>query len=181
VDAGNGCVNLALEPGDLACKADSDCTETDTGLVCPSGCRCGGTAANLAAAARISAAEPPATGAVCPCPAFGTPRCVGGQCTLCGFGPGQPAGCAPDAGKVCVTITATAFDQSCTQASDCVPVDFGTLCDGSCRCGLGGFINASALPAYDQAVSGVQFSMMCGCPAGILPACYSGVCSLPGG
>ena len=40
---------------------------------------------------------PLGTGTACPCPPDGVTRCLQNQCTLCGFGPNQPAGC-PDGG-----------------------------------------------------------------------------------
>jgi hypothetical protein len=91
------CVFVQLMAGDTACSGDPDCTLTSVGKICTGSCGCGSTPANMAAATRIGAATAGLQLEACPCAFPGNPRCVMGVCILCGFGPGQPAGC-PDGG-----------------------------------------------------------------------------------
>jgi len=92
-DDGAECVDLEVASSDLSCVSDQDCVPSLTGKVCEGQCACGDTSVNAAAAARYQSETASLTLEACPCPAQGEPRCLGGQCTLCGFGPNQPAGC----------------------------------------------------------------------------------------
>jgi hypothetical protein len=82
-----------LVHSDLSCGSDSDCELVRTGEVCNGQCSCGSTPINAAAAARFQADTASLTLEACPCADPGEARCLGGQCTLCGLGPNQSAGC----------------------------------------------------------------------------------------
>jgi hypothetical protein len=89
-DAGKSCVDITVQPSDLTCVRDSDCTTAETGLICSTDmCHCPTTAVNQVAAKRISSETPPIVN-VCACVDIGVSSCIQGQCTFCG-GPGQPA------------------------------------------------------------------------------------------
>ena len=91
--SGGKCVSVEITPYDTACSADDDCTLTVSGAVCAGQCGCGSTPVNMAAASRIESQTSGVSLEGCPCVDPGEARCLGGQCTLCGFGPKQP-GCA---------------------------------------------------------------------------------------
>jgi hypothetical protein len=95
-DAGAGggsCVNVDLSTYDQSCHADSDCIDVTSGRICTGGCACGGSTINADGEARYQATVAGVQTLACPCPADGIPRCIQNHCTLCGFGPNQPAGC----------------------------------------------------------------------------------------
>jgi len=79
-----------------------------------------------------------------------------------------------DAGQACVDIVLSTYDQSCNQASDCMTIQAGEVCNGDCACG-GSPVNISGQARYDQAVSGIRFEG-CPCPASPPPACIAGTC-----
>ena len=186
-----GCVDLEVLPSDLSCGSDQDCTFSRSGNVCNGDCAlgCGGTPVNVSAAARYESETSSLTFEGCPCLDPGEPRCLGGQCALCGFGPDQPAGCNVDGGIVtfedggifivdggeldmgisdadggtCVDIELASYDQSCNQPSDCTLIQTGEVCSGQCACG-GSPVNVAGQSRYDQATSGIAFGH-CGCPA----------------
>lgn len=80
-----------------------------------------------------------------------------------------------DAGRTCVDISSTAFDQSCQANADCVMVATGTLCDQQCDCGGNTAINQNALGAYQMSLDGITLAA-CPCPAPPPPACAGGHC-----
>jgi hypothetical protein len=108
------CIDIELNPIELTCESDTDCFLVVTGQVCPGytpsadgtmGSLCYTAAANIEGVKRTSAAiggVPPAQGATGPafCDAtVGSPRCVAGECTICGPIPGSaPHECPADAG-----------------------------------------------------------------------------------
>jgi hypothetical protein len=99
VDAGSDgqvCVNVDLSTYDTSCQTSSDCADITSGILCTGSCACGGSAINSAGLARYqSAVASLGSATACPCPAEGVVACVDSKCTVCGFGPNQPAGC-PD-------------------------------------------------------------------------------------
>ncbi|HEY8088795.1 MAG TPA: hypothetical protein VIF09_13140 [Polyangiaceae bacterium] len=184
-DASAVCVEVAPESFVLTCQQDSDCTGVTTGTVCSGSCDCGGnTAINQSSLAAYQAAISSIQLSTCPCPQGGVPRCVTGQCALCGV-----PGICPDAGitppadasaadadaSACVTVVASSFGDSCNKASDCVYVTMGTLCPGDCNCG-NTFIDTSSEVAYQDAVSSIQFGS-CPCAAAPAAVCKAGVCA----
>jgi hypothetical protein len=197
---GAGCVNLEVLPPDLACGSDQDCELVRTGEVCNGQCSCGDTPVNTAAAARFQSETASLRLEACPCADPGEARCFGGQCTLCGFGPNQPAGCndaggittIPDGGifivdggeldtaisttdgATCVDIDVSTYAQSCMQASDCILIQTGEVCSGQCSCG-GLPVSASEQSRYDQATSGITFGA-CSCPKEVAPSCFENRC-----
>jgi hypothetical protein len=105
-DDGSGCVDIEPSADELACAMDRDCTLVVIGTVCPGyvptvgsklGTLCENGAANGSGAARIAAqlaAVPPQAedAGFDFCDAIpGTPRCLQGQCTICGPYIGAPA------------------------------------------------------------------------------------------
>jgi hypothetical protein len=158
-DSGAGCVDVEIVPSDLSCASDQDCTLALSGNICNGQCSCAGTPVNAAAAARLQSEIASLALHECPCPKSGEPRCVGGQCTLCGLGLNQPAGCGDSGtvtiedggivtvdggesdtgiadadGGMCVYIEPSTYDQSCNQASDCILIQTGEVCSGQCQC-----------------------------------------------
>jgi hypothetical protein len=83
-----------------------DCVLVSEGRICAGGdaCLCPAGAINVAGQSRYiaqlddleSRTSPSPSGIPCMCPYFGSPRCVAGQCVLCGGASGS-AGC-PDGG-----------------------------------------------------------------------------------
>ena len=97
----------------------------------------------------------------------------GGACTM--------GGCPADAGS-CSTakISASSYDQSCTQNADCVAVWDGSVCT-NCRC-PNAAINRSALPQYQSDLAAMHPTpSICDCPAFPPPTCLSGTCTTPRG
>ena len=190
---GGSCVDLVVTPSDVSCGSNSDCTLMNTGEVCGGQCLCGDTPVNTTASARFQSQIASLTFRECPCASPGEARCLGGQCTRCGFGPGDPAGCydagtgttdaSPDTGTstgdggTCVDILLSAYDQSCTSASDCIFIQTGEVCSGNCACG-GQPVNASQEARYQQAIRGITFGL-CGCPVQLAPTCVGNRCTLP--
>jgi hypothetical protein len=87
------CIDVAPSDYDRSCQADGDCVLMTAGTFCANGPRCFCADATINArdqaryAARwadVQALLADSTGPVCHCPASGMPRCVAGQCTLCG-------------------------------------------------------------------------------------------------
>jgi hypothetical protein len=75
-----------------------------------------------------------------------------------------------------VNIDVSTYDVSCNQASDCIGITAGRLCDGDCTCG-GATINLSGQAQYDSAISSIQLGL-CGCPLEGAPECLDHVCTL---
>jgi hypothetical protein len=189
---GGTCVDLVVIPSDVSCGSNSDCTLMNTGEVCGGQCLCGDTPVNTTASARFQSQIASLTFRECPCASPGEARCLGGQCTRCGFGPGDPAGCydagtgttdagrdtgiSTDDGGTCVDILLSAYDQSCTSASDCIFIQTGEVCSGNCACG-GQPVNASQESRYQQAIRGITFGL-CGCPVQLAPTCVGNKCTL---
>jgi hypothetical protein len=195
-DGSAECVDLEVAPSDLSCVSDQDCALSLTGNVCEGQCACGDTSVNAAAAARYQSETAALTFEACPCPAQGEPRCLGGQCTLCGFGPNPPAGCDDtgiitiedggifdgsevdsqisdaDAGT-CVDIDLSTYDSSCNQASDCIVI-LTQACSGACACG-GLPVNASEQSRYQQEISGITL-VLCPCGFETTPQCIDDQC-----
>jgi hypothetical protein len=129
-DAGTGathgvsCVDFEVGPSDLSCGSDSDCALVRTGEVCSGQCLCGDSPVNAAAAARFQSETASLTLEGCPCAFPGEAHCLGGQCTLCGLGPNQPAGCGElgttlaDGGAVDGGGGADAATDGATQSGD---------------------------------------------------------------
>jgi hypothetical protein len=92
----SACVNIDLSTYDRSCKADSDCIQISSGMLCSPTCLCGGSAINIDGQARYDDAIAPLEPGLCPCPFLGPTRCVAGECTVCGVGP-NPFNC-PDGG-----------------------------------------------------------------------------------
>jgi hypothetical protein len=183
-DAGPKCVDFEPTLSDLTCGSDQDCALVRTGEVCKSQCSCGDTPVNAGAAARFASDTAPLDLASCPCAFEGEPRCIAGQCTLCGFGGNQPAGCADAAapspgtdGGMCVDIDLSTYDQSCVRASDCIVILTGEVCSSECTCG-GSPVNGSEQPRYEEATSGITFGK-CFCPVELAPSCVGNKCVLP--
>jgi hypothetical protein len=198
-DGGSTCVDIDVAPSDLACGSDPDCDLVRTGEVCDGQCSCGDTPVNLGAAARAQSETASLTLEGCPCADPGTARCIGGQCTLCGFGPDAPAGCNEDAGVItiedagilivdasesdssisadgntCVDVDLSTYSQSCVLATDCVLIQPGEVCSGDCACS-GSPVNASELSRYEQATRGITFGD-CPCPAQFPIECRGNMC-----
>ncbi len=191
--SGSGsCVDVTVPPSALTCESDSDCTIVATGQLCSTSCFCPLSPVNNASAAGIRAQYPVQTGGIaCGCLIDGAPRCLSGVCTLCSGGPDDPSGCndggistgddsgivigVPDASTgTCVEIDLSDYSTTCNTASDCISINTGSVCDGSCACG-GSLINVSGQAAYEQAIAGITFA---GCPcAEQLPSCVNGECA----
>jgi hypothetical protein len=99
VQADSGiCVNVDLSTYDTSCQTSADCTDITSGTLCTGYCACGGSAINSSGLARYeNAVAPLGNQTECPCPASPPIACVGGTCTVCGYGQNQPEGC-PDGG-----------------------------------------------------------------------------------
>jgi hypothetical protein len=79
-------------------------------------------------------------------------------------------------------ISASDYDQSCTVDTDCQQVGSGNYCQNTyCICG-GSAINKAAVAQFELDVSetplgsGALGTMVCSCPAEIVPCCRSGKC-----
>jgi hypothetical protein len=101
-----------------------------------------------------------------------------------GVGEGHEAGQASDGavgddGGTCIDVDTSTYDLSCQQASDCITVSAGRICDGySCLCG-GSTINASGQARYEAAIASLRptdAGPFCECPASIAPHCLQGTC-----
>jgi hypothetical protein len=152
-DGGSACVNIEVVPSDLSCGSDQECELVRTGKVCNGQCSCGDTPVNAASATRFQFETASLSLEGCPCAFEGEARCLGGQCTLCGLGPNQPAGCGDaetttveDGGIVTVdgggseTGTDSAMESgdsagTCSGTNFCACTNF---CVSTCRCGDGG-------------------------------------------
>jgi hypothetical protein len=77
------------------------------------------------------------------------------------------------------TIDATNYDQSCTQASDCVAVASGDFCSANaCTC-ENAAISASAATQYQNDLSkAVQHPVTCPCPTPPTVECNQGTCQI---
>ncbi len=177
----SGCIDVGIDPKDQTCTTSDDCTFAPTGAICAGQCDCGSTPVNQATASTVEAETAGLGLAECPCAAEGMPTCVFGLCVDCG-GPNPPGGCPGavivDAGppSSCVVIELPVFDTSCHQASDCVSIYAGELCDGFCAC-PNATINVSSLPEYDQTIAGIEQGE-CACPASNNPVCFGGQCRI---
>jgi hypothetical protein len=92
VDAGPFCRDIDVSTFDTSCQADGDCVIVTTGHICTNSCLCGGSTINQVDYMRWVSETQGLGGELCPCPAFGTPRCIQHTCTVCA--PWMPApGC----------------------------------------------------------------------------------------
>jgi len=188
------CVDFELGPSDLECASDGDCNTVRTGTICSGECSCGSTPVNMSGSDRFGSATSGLTLDACPCAFPGEPRCIGGQCAVCGFGPDQPAGCADGGGAVdagadvsttsdagtCFDLDLSSLDTSCETSSDCVGAMSGELCStDNCRCNTSS-ISADAASAYDQLLAEVPAMAgpgpFCNCPAAWIPTCIAHQC-----
>jgi hypothetical protein len=187
----NGCEDIEVSPAELVCSTDQDCVLVVTGPVCPgyvpsigykAGTLCLSGIANSSGQARIA-------GQIASIPhgndageefcdnAVGTPRCLGGQCTVCGpFAEGPPAcfvdGSTSDA-SMDAAIDAAEAGGPCATTSDC-PAGFGC-----------GFLIAQGCSAHGQCLappSGANCAsgrVECGCDGApvYVPNCdgYDGI------
>lgn len=87
------CVDVDLSTYSESCSVDTDCVVVTSGNICTGSCACGGSVISASEQSRYDQAIQGIQTAECPCPSEGTPRCLGGTCTLCSFGPNQPPGC----------------------------------------------------------------------------------------
>lgn len=104
--------------------------------------------------------------------AAGNPSATGGSSGAAGSGPtdgGTPARC--------VSVDPSSYDQSCNQASDCVYVIAGQVCNQTCNCG-NALINATSRPQYEQAIASIRLSQ-CFCPNEPVPQCIHHECVIP--
>jgi hypothetical protein len=98
------CIDMSPSGFDQACTGDPDCIRVAVGTMCTNApwCMCAAASINVADQARYEAALEDMQSRItpgpqgCSCPFFGSPRCVGSRCTLCG-GAGSSPGC-PDGG-----------------------------------------------------------------------------------
>jgi hypothetical protein len=85
----------------------------------------------------------------------------------------------PDAAADC-SISATAFDTTCTTSNDCQLAWFGDVCDPVCaQCVPNSAINASSVPAYEAAFAALlpDGGSGCFCPrAFVVATCNQGTC-----
>jgi hypothetical protein len=172
IDGGGArCVTLEVLPSDLSCESDQDCTVSRSGNVCEGDCvlECGRTPINVSAAARNQSETSSLSLEDCPCLDPGEPRCLGGQCAVCGFGPNPPAGCNDDGGVVTIedggifvvdggepdsgTSDAggeqdggTSTTPGCRSAEDCPASSLSGICSGP--------ISPASLCAREPACSG---------------------------
>jgi hypothetical protein len=191
------CVDVEVTPSDIACVSDSDCELIRTGTLCDGQCSCGDTAVNAAGAATASQETSSLTLEGCPCADPGPTRCIANQCTLCGLGSAQPAGCdldggvdvpppdagsfdggvfKGDAGEACVEVDVSTYDQSCNTSSDCIAIETGEVCTGDCACGNGA-VNIAGQARYDETVNAVALGD-CSCIAELPVQCLSNTCVL---
>ena len=91
VDAGGACVTIDPTSFDPSCKLDSDCMAIAAGTFCSGQpwCMCPAAAINVDGQGQYQADQqalqslgPQPIG--CGCPYFGSPRCIGNVCTVCG-------------------------------------------------------------------------------------------------
>jgi hypothetical protein len=189
---GATCVDIAASSFDLSCNSDSDCVSVPGfGQLCDGYypmCALGTlNASSLSSYQSLLTPLTPATVYDCP---EGTPTCVKHVCTICAPGPGGALTCEDETsdggggsdgttgsdGGECVYIDLASYDQSCKSASDCVGIQIGEVCSGSCNCG-GSLINQSGLARYENATRGIKFDD-CPCAADGLPQCVEGKCTL---
>jgi len=82
-------------------------------------------------------------------------------------------------GPACVYVDPSTYDTSCNQASDCVYVTTGEVCDGYCQ-GCGNtLINQDGLARYDQTVASIVVGQ-CGCDLQVPPSCVNHQCASEG-
>jgi hypothetical protein len=102
----------------------------------------------------------------------------GGSSTGGGGGAGGGTAVSPgEPGESCVNVDLSAYDTSCIQNTDCISVNVGQVCSGTCLCGGGGAISASAQPEYKAALSSIQTNDTCPCPPARPVACVAGQCT----
>ena len=132
-----------------------------------------------------SAGCPMFGGGVCPantmCNVYFCPSTAPTYATPCSCGSdGQWIGlCAASCpAQACVDIDLSTYDTSCVENIDCITIQSGEVCSGSCDCG-GSPVSASEQARYDQATSGIVFAG-CPCPSGGLLECIAGTCVICG-
>lgn len=102
---------------------------------------------------------------------------VGGGPSTAGASGSSSSGGSSGVGGHCAYVDLSTYDQSCHQASDCVYIQSGDVCDGLCRCG-NAVVNASEQKRYAQAVSSIQ-SGICNCRDMHVPQCIGHRCTIP--
>jgi hypothetical protein len=80
----------------------------------------------------------------------------------------------PD-GNVCVAIDVSTYDTACTEDSDCIEVNQGAICTGSCLCG-GASINKVDQGRYSSVVNEIS-TELCPCASWGPPVCNGGKCA----
>jgi hypothetical protein len=106
----------------------------------------------------------------------------------CGGRVGSPLTVPPDGGTTiitqvdgatCVDIEAASYDQSCNVDNDCVGINVGQICEGSCfGCAPNTAINVSGEGRYEAATAPVSGGDLCPCPASSAPRCANNTCIL---
>ena len=124
-------------------------------------------------------APPPSD--ACVVPVCNLPNCAVGSTIVPQYGPDGCETCSicvpPDAGSgACSSISAASYDQSCTQASDCVAVYSGALCGDSCAC-ANSAISTGAQSQYNSDLSASTYER-CPCASPPPVACTSGTCAV---
>jgi len=146
----------------------------DTGMACP--CAFEGEARCVASQCTLCGMgmnEPPGCSVTTTVDAGAPDGASDGGTSTSDASPGDAVVVGSDGG-LCVNVDLSTYDQSCSQASDCIVILTGDVCDGTCGCG-GSPVNISGQARYDQAISGVSFAP-CGCPAEFPPECVAGQC-----
>jgi hypothetical protein len=106
---------------------------------------------------------------------------------LCTGSSDASTGDAGSDGAVCIDLTPSTFDQTCTLDSDCFMVTGGHFCSGApwCMCGLAA-INVDGQSRYQQELKDIQSRLTpgprgCSCPFLGRPTCVSKQCVLCSG
>jgi hypothetical protein len=89
-----------------------------------------------------------------------------------------PDGGCPN-GKVCGTIHASDYDQTCTTSADCGLVTEGDTCTLPCTACFNAAVNKTARPQYlSDFSSKVAFEKLCSCANLLHAVCDAGVCGI---
>jgi hypothetical protein len=160
-----------------ACTTDACSGVALPCVPCPYGSTGMGHDSNGCATCPICAAPP---SDACVVPVCNLPNCAVGSTIVPQYGADGCETCPicapPDAGSGSCSISATSYDRSCTQSSDCVAVYSGALCGSSCIC-ANSAINVEAQAQYETDLSASTFAR-CPCPSGPAVACTGGTCGL---
>jgi hypothetical protein len=85
----------------------------------------------------------------------------------------HPSSSSAGTGGACVNVDPASYDTSCNAASDCFPLQAGSVCDGSCACGNFA-ANKSGQTRYSNEIGSLRLAA-CFCPA-LSIACVNGKC-----